>query len=89
LVSKLKEANVKYKRLGAALEFKSGENEAQELTLLCTNNTNHKILYICAYFLGLHGTKVVVIKEGQPLSAILTFLKTTYPTLEEETDPEK
>jgi hypothetical protein len=60
----LNDANIRYEQHGAALEFtKEGEDEAT-FTLLCTSNTNYKILYICAYFMEKHGLKVTVLKEN-------------------------
>ena len=54
--------------------------------MVCTNNTNYKILYICAYFLSKQGTHTLVLREGQSVPALLRYLKDEVRSEEGEAD---
>lgn len=59
---------------GAAFEFKAPGDGEVALTVLCTNITNFKILYICAYLMAKHGSKIVVLKEDDDVGKAVRFI---------------
>lgn len=75
LIDLMEEARVNFEQHGAALEFKKEGEEEVALTILCSSNTNYKILMICAYFMEQHGQKVAVLRESDALPPLVAFLR--------------
>ena len=67
-----------FEQHGAALDFKKTDQEHSSFTILCANNTNYKILYICAYLMHQHGVNVGIVKDNQLVSSIVRMLKPHY-----------
>lgn len=83
LTGALREAKIEFVQHGAAIEIRSQDEEKTLFTLLCTNNNNYKVLYICAHLMTKHGSQVAVLKDNYKIEAVVTFLQKHFlPKLE-------
>jgi hypothetical protein len=71
----LREAKIEFEQHGAAIEIRGEDKESTLFTLLYTNNSNYKVLYICAHLMTKHGNQVAVLRDNYSLDAVLAFLK--------------
>jgi hypothetical protein len=74
LVAALRDQGVEFEQHGAAIEFAAESEGKKESMLLCSNNSNYKILYICAFYLQNHGHEVAVLKPEQSIEPVVAFI---------------
>lgn len=81
-MNKFKEAGLKYVRSGCSLVF---QKRTESTILLFANNSNYKILFICASFLASTEERFYIVKDDN-IDVVLSIISMDYRVRKGEKD---